>query len=309
MKILVHTGSGDPAAWIADLAALLPEAQARVWQPGDTGCADYALVWKPHPEVLRGRTGLKAIFNLGAGVDALLAQPEALPPGVPVIKLDDAGMGIQMVHYVSHAVLRHFRRLDEYARLKARGLWQELPPRKQTEHTIGVMGLGALGAQVAEALARLGFPVRGWSRSPKELSGVATFHADAGFAPFLDGLHVLVNMLPLTPGTDGILNLRLFAQLAAGAQLINVARGAHLVDEDLMQALACGQLANATLDVFRTEPLPADHPFWREPNIEITPHISALTERTESVRQIVQKIASLEKGEPVTGIIDPTRGY
>lgn len=309
MQVLLYTASGDPTKWLDDLKQFLPQAKARVWQPDDTAPADYALVWRPPPEVLRQRAGLKAVFNLGAGVDALLAQPDLVPIDVPLIKIDDAGMGEQMVQYVGHAVLRHFRRMDEYARLNARGLWHELAPRKQASHTVGILGLGALGAQVAISMAGMGFPVRGWSRSPKTLDRVDTFNGESGFDPFLDGLQVLVNMLPLTAETENILDHRLFGRLARGAQLINVARGAHLKEEDLLNALGSGQLASATLDVFREEPLPSGHPFWREPNIDITPHISAITVREQSVRQIAQKIAALERGETVKGIVDRARGY
>jgi glyoxylate/hydroxypyruvate reductase A len=313
INILYHMAGDDPAPWLADLAAHLPQARVRVWHPEDHEPADYALVWKPPVELLQNRAGLKAVFNLGAGVDAILAllrrHPDLLPHQVPLIRIEDAGMGAEMAEYVHHAVVRHFRRMNDYARQQASGIWAPLPPRARGGHRIGVMGLGALGAQVAASLARSGFPVRGWSRNPKQLQAVECFDGHANLDRYLDGLHVLVNLLPLTADTENILNRRLFARLAPGAQLINVARGAHLVDEDLLGALADGQLAGATLDVFRQEPLPANHPFWREPRIEITPHVSAMTQRTESIRQIADKIKALEHGEPVAGIVDRTRGY
>jgi glyoxylate/hydroxypyruvate reductase len=309
MRILIYMPSGDVDPWLSGLRQLLPQADARAWHPGDQDAADYALVWRPPAVVLQRRTGLKAIFNLGAGVDALLAQADVLPPNVPLIKLDDAGMADQMAHYVSHAVLRHFRRMDEYAGLQRRASWQELSPRNQAEYNIGVMGLGALGRRVATALADMGFAVRGWSRTAKELKGVSGYVGNAGFAPFLNRLQVIINLLPLTRDTEDILDRHLFAQLAKGAQVINVARGAHLVENDLLAALASGQVACATLDVFRQEPLPEAHPFWREPRIDITPHISAVTEREQSLRQIVEKIGALERGEAVTGLIDRGRGY
>lgn len=263
--------------------------------------------------MLQTRIGLKAVFNLGAGVDALSAlrrdHPDLLPPHVLLIKLEDAGMGIQMCRYVGYAVLRHFLRCDEYARLQKTHTWKVLPPRIQSGYQIGVMGLGALGAQVAVSLFAMGFPVRGWSRSVKSLQGVSTFHGRTALPAFADGLHVLVNMLPLTVETDNILDYQLFEKLAHGAYLVNAARGAHVVEADLLTALANGRLSGATLDVFRDEPLGPDHPFWREPRIEITPHVSAITERTESVRQITEKIVAIEKGEPVTGVVDLERGY
>ena len=305
--------SGDPAPWLADLARELPQAQVRVWQTGDDAPADYALVWKPPPELLRGRAGLKAVFNLGAGVDAILQllrdEPGLLAPQVPVIKLDDAGMGVQMVEYVTHAVVRRFRRFDEYEDLQRRHAWHALAIPDRTSYRIGVMGLGALGARVATALAQYGFPVRGWSNSRKTLDGVSAFAGDAELPGFLDRLNVLVDMLPLTRETTGILNSANLARLARGAHLINVARGAHVIEADLLEALDAGQVGWATLDVFRDEPLPADHPFWNSPRITLTPHVSALTEREPSVRQIADRIRSIERGEQVAGVIDVKRGY
>ncbi|EGD01291.1 D-3-phosphoglycerate dehydrogenase, partial [Burkholderia sp. TJI49] len=175
--------------------------------------------------------------------------------------------------------------------------------------TVAVLGLGVLGAQVARALAALGLPVRGYSRSPKQLDGIETFAGEHAFDACIDGAKVLVNLLPSTPDTDGILCARTFARLAPGAYLVNVARGAHLVDADLLDALASGRIAAATLDVFHREPLPADHPFWAAPRITITPHSSAETLRAEAVEQIAGKIRAFERGEPVGGIVDYARGY
>jgi glyoxylate/hydroxypyruvate reductase A len=313
MNILYHMAGDDPAPWLSDLAMRLPQARIRVWQAGDREPADYALVWKPPLEVLQQRAGLKAVFNLGAGVDAILdllnRHPDLLSPHVPLIRIEDAGMGAQMAEYVHHAVVRHFRRMNDYARQQRSGIWEPLPARVQAGHHIGVMGMGALGAQVAASLAAAGFPVRGWSRGARPVDGVQCHHGEEGLGRFLNGLQVVINLLPLTPDTTDILDRRLFAKLAPGAQLINVGRGAHLVEDDLLGALDEGQLAAATLDVFRDEPLPANHPFWRDPRIEITPHVSAMTQRTESVQQIAAKINTLERGAAVTGIVDRLRGY
>ncbi len=313
ISILFYKHQDDPAPWLADLARQLPQARIRMWHPGDADPADYALVWKPPLELLQRRQGLKAVFNLGAGVDVLLGflreHPFLLPPHVSLIKLDDAGMAAQMNHYVGHAVLRHFRQMDAYGQLKQEMRWHVLPPKIQADYPIGVMGLGALGMQVASYLAAMGFPVRGWSRSGKHLAGVQCYSGEETLPVFLDGLQVLVNMMPLTAQTENMLDRTVFNCLARGAHLINVARGAQVVDDDLLAALSSGQLGGATLDAFRTEPLPSGHPFWREPRIAITPHIAALTERTESIRQIASKIEALEKGESVGGIVDLARGY
>ncbi|CAN0623903.1 Glyoxylate/hydroxypyruvate reductase A [Burkholderia multivorans] len=313
MKVLFYSPYQEADAWRTELAQALPEAELRAWQPGDAAAADYALVWRAPRELFAPRDGLRAIFNLGAGVDALLAleraHPGTLPPRVPLVRLEDSGMAQQMVEYVTHAVLRYLRRFDEYEAQQHARRWQVLEPHPRATFTVGVLGLGVLGAQVARALAGLGLPVRGYSRSPKRIDGIATYTGDAAFDAFVDGVKVLVNLLPSTPDTDGMLDARTFARLAPGAYLINVARGAHLVDADLIDALASGRIAAATLDVFQHEPLPDDHPFWRTPRITITPHCSAETLRAEAIEQIAGKIRALERGEPVSGVVDVARGY
>ena len=313
MQILFYQADGNLSAWLTALAAALPQARLRAWQPGDHDPADYALVWKPPPEVLQDRAGLKAVFNLGAGVDALVAllaaHPGLLGKNVRVFRIEDAGMAVQMVQYVAHAVLRHARRFEDYARQQREGRWAPLPTPRAQELTVGVLGLGVLGAQVAAALLALGFRLRGWSRNPRRLPGVDCHHGRAQLARFADGLQVVVNLLPLTADTRGILERGLFARLAPGAALINVARGAHLVEADLLEALASGQLASATLDVFEQEPLPAGHPFWSHPAVTLTPHIAAQTLVAESVRQLADVIAALERGDPVDAEVDLARGY
>ncbi len=316
MKILFHTPQANEFAdWLISLERALPGAQVRAWKTGDTADADYALVWRPPRQLFAARTGLKAIFNLGAGVDALMSlereAPGTLPAGVPIVRLEDTGMAAQMAEYTTYAVLRYMRRFDEYelAQRQPEPRWRELEPHARETFTVGVLGLGALGAHVAQALASLGLPVRGYSRSDKTLEGVDTFSGAANLDAFLDGLKVLVNLLPSTPETDGILNRRAFKKLARGAYLVNLARGAHVVEADLLDALAEGEIAAATLDVFATEPLPPDHHFWREPRVTITPHIAALTLREPAIEQIAQKIRALERGEPVGGIVDRARGY
>lgn len=313
MKILFYMPHADAAAWLHDFARALPEADLREWQTGDTEPADFAVVWRPPREMLAGRDDLRAIFNLGAGVDAILAlehaQPGTLPRNAQLIRLEDSGMAPQMAEYVTHAVLRYLRRFDEYQALQSKRRWKVLDPHPRETFTVGVLGLGVLGAHVAQAVAAFGMPVRGYSRSARQVDGITTFAGAAQFDAFLDGVKVLVNLLPHTPDTGDVLNKFTFSKLAKGAYLINVARGGHLVEQDLLEALASGQLAAATLDVFREEPLSADHLFWQEPRITITPHISALTLREESVAQVARKMAALMHGETVTGVVDIERGY
>ncbi|MBT9551589.1 MAG: glyoxylate/hydroxypyruvate reductase A [Hydrogenophaga sp.] len=292
--------------WLEGLHAALPGAQVNVWQPGAPQ-ADHAVVWAPPQQFLDEQQALKGLFNIGAGVDALLRL--RLPPGVKVVRLDDAGMSVQMAEYVCHAVIRHFREFDGYEADVKAGKWSYRKPRERQDFPVGVMGLGVLGVRVAQALRVFEFPVHGWSRTPKAIEGVVTHSGEAGFQTFLSSCRVLVNLLPLTPDTKDILNRDTLGRLKPGAYLINVARGAHLVEADLLALLESGHMASATLDVFRTEPLPAGHPFWSHPKITITPHTSARTLRDESIAQIAGKIRALDAGQPVAGVVDPVRGY
>ena len=292
--------------WLEGLRAAFPGAEVAVWTEGALP-ADYAVVWAPPQQFIDEQTELKGIFNIGAGVDALLTL--RLPPGIPVVRLDDAGMSVQMAEYVCHAVIRHFREFDGYEADARQGKWSYRKPRLRTDFPVGVMGLGVLGERVGRALAQFEFPVMGWSRSAKAIEGVQCFSGQAGFNDFLAASRILVCLLPLTPDTDNVMRHDTLARLQPGGYVINVARGSHLVDDDLMALIDSGHLAGATLDVFRTEPLPAAHPFWTHPKITVTPHTSARTLREESIAQIAGKIAALQRGEAVAGVVDPARGY
>lgn len=312
MRISFCCSDTKPQPWVDGLKAAFPDAEVSLWSAGDEP-ADYAVVWAPPQQFFDEQTGIKGIFNIGAGVDALMKL--RLPAGVPVVRLDDAGMSAQMAEFVCHAVIRHFRELDGYEADIAQGKWSYRKPRLRTDFPIGVMGLGVLGERVSRALAQFDFPVNGWSRSPKTIEGVKGFSGDAGgqgFQDFLAASRILVCLLPLTPDTQGIMNLDTLSRLRPGGYVINVARGSHLVDEDLITLIDNGHLAGATLDVFRTEPLPAEHAFWNHPKITITPHTSARTLREESIGQIAKKIRSLAAGAPIStlaGVVDPKKGY
>jgi glyoxylate/hydroxypyruvate reductase A len=312
MRISFCCSDTKPQPWVDGLKAAFPDAQVSLWSAGDEP-ADYAVVWSPPQQFFDEQTKIKGIFNIGAGVDALMKL--RLPAGVPVVRLDDAGMSAQMAEYVCHAVIRHFRELDAYEADIASGKWSYRKPRLRTDFPIGVMGLGVLGERVSRALAQFDFPVNGWSRSPKTIEGVKGFSGEAGgqgFQDFLAASRILVCLLPLTPDTQGIMNLDTLSRLQPGGYVINVARGSHLVDGDLITLIDNGHLAGATLDVFRTEPLPADHAFWKHPKITITPHTSARTLREESIAQIAKKIRSLAGGAPISslaGVVDPKKGY
>jgi len=310
MRILLHRADGKTEPWIKDFAKYLPEAEVEIWHVGEKSqVCDYAVVWSPPEAMLADLAQVKAIFVTGAGVDALLKFSDALPPHIPIIRLEDAGMALQMAEYVTYSVLRYFRRFDEYETQARAGQWLPLPQHPKEDFAVGVLGMGVLGTRVLEALAPFGFPLRGWSRTEKSMAGVQCFHGADGLDTFLRGSRVLVCMLPLTPDTNNLLNRTNMGKLPQGSYLINVARGAHVAEPDLLALIKSDHIAAATLDVFRNEPLPAQHPFWQEPRITITPHISALTLRRESVQQIADKIRKTAKGETVAGVVDRTRGY
>jgi glyoxylate/hydroxypyruvate reductase A len=306
MKIYFCCTDFKAEPWLAALRTALPQAEIGIWAPG-AGPADYAVVWAPPQEFLDEQPQIKALFNIGAGVDALTQLK--LPAKTRLVRLDDAGMSVQMAEYVTHALIRHFREFDAYAADVAQGKWSFRKPRLRGDFPVGILGLGVLGQRVARAVQAFEFPVLGWSRSPKELHGLRCYAGEAQLAEFLAETRVLVCLLPLTEETRGIMNRETLARLQPGGYVINVARGAHLVEEDLISLIDSGHLAGAALDVFHQEPLPAGHPFWRHPKITVTPHTAARTLRDESVAQIAGKIARLERGESIAGIVDPSKGY
>lgn len=307
MRLLLHIPKA-PDEWRDAFVRALPEAEIRMWAPGLAWLADYAAFWYPPRELFDGQTRLKAAFNLGAGVDATL-KALALPAGVPLVRLEDAGMAKQMEEYVAWAVLRYFRRLDDYAAQQVGAVWKVHRPRRHEEFPVGVMGLGVLGTRLVASLRALGFPVLGWSASAKSIDGVQTFAGRGELDAFLRATRALVCMLPLTPDTAGLLNRDTLGKLPQGAYLVNVARGGLVVDDELIALLDSGHLAGATLDVFHEEPLPATHRFWSHPKVFLTPHTSALTLVEDSVAQVAGKIRTLERGEAITGVVDPRRGY
>lgn len=290
------------------LEQALPGATLHRWPC--TGVAiDYAVVWKPPGDLVAYLAGARAVFNLGAGVDATLASPGASwPAGVPLIRIEDAGMGEQMIEYVVYAVLRCFREFAQYEQSQRDARWTPRARLDKREFGVGILGMGVLGSSVAEAVARLGFPIAGLSRRSRQVQGMRSF-AIGELAAFLASSRVLVCMLPLTPATSGLLDREAFAAMPRGAYLINVARGSIVVERDLIDAIDEGSIAGAMLDVFEHEPLAADHPFWHHPRITVTPHIAAVTLLEASVNQIADKIRRIEAGLPVTGAIDPHHAY
>ncbi|MGU3412142.1 glyoxylate/hydroxypyruvate reductase GhrA [Enterobacteriaceae bacterium C34A] len=312
MEIIFYHPTFDTAWWINALEKSLPGAKVREWKEGDSQHADYALVWHPPVEMLQGRE-LKAVFALGAGVDSILsklkAHPEMLPLSIPLFRLEDTGMGLQMQEYAVSQVLHWFRRFDDYQAQKLETRWEPLPEYTREEFTVGIMGAGVLGSKVAESLLAWGFPVRVWSRSRKAWPGVTSFAGEAEMGDFLRETRVLINLLPNTAETVGIINHSLLEQLQDNSYLLNLARGVHVNEDDLLRALENGKVKGAMLDVFSREPLPVESPLWRHPRVAMTPHVAAVTRPQEAIAYISKTIAGLERGEAVTGQVDRARGY
>ncbi|QNM97329.1 2-hydroxyacid dehydrogenase [Chitinimonas koreensis] len=295
--------------WLALFRAALPDiAVAGEADAVDDGQVEFVACWRP-PEGLFARfPRLRAVFALGAGVDRLLGRPD-LAPGVALIRLTDAGMARQMAEYVLHGLLRFQRRFDDYARQQQAGLWQPLPQRDASELRVTVLGLGAIGGQVARTLALLGYPVAGWSRSPREIDGVRCLHGSEALDGLLAETDALAMILPNTAETRGLIDARRLGLLPAGALVINAGRGEQLDLEALLDGLDGGRLGGAQLDVFETEPLPAGHRAWRQPHLHITPHVAAMTLPAPSAQQVAAALRAFVAGRPVAGMVDRVRAY
>jgi glyoxylate/hydroxypyruvate reductase A len=313
MRITVaHHSPASCQRWRDALARELPDAEVDIWGQGRSGSADYAIAWAaPSKEFFDQHDRLKAFFCTGAGVEKLLASP-VMPQTMPVIRLEDAGMGAQMGDYCVYAVLHWLRRRGEYDEQQRARVWKQLPAYDLPAWPIGVFGLGVLGLQVATTFRALGFNVNAFSRSAHEHPGIRSFAEKGGagdFAAFMRASRVLIIIAPLTPTTQDRFNRETLALLPQSSYVINVARGGLLVEEDLIELLDRGHLAGAALDVFRQEPLPQDHPLWSHPKVRVTPHVSAITVIGPSAQQVAEKIRCLERGESISGIVDRRRGY
>ncbi|MEO1250364.1 MAG: glyoxylate/hydroxypyruvate reductase A [Pseudomonadota bacterium] len=307
---LLFVSDFDPAGrWRQALIDERPSLPVRVHpEAGDPADIRYALVWKPPAGLLAGLPNLEVIFSLGAGVDGILTDT-AVPKDKPLVRMVSDGLTSDMVEYVVCHVLRWHCQVELHADQQARREWNPHRRKTASETVIGILGLGVLGTAAAQALVPFGFSVRGWSRGPKQVDGVDCYAGQDQLSDFLSTCDVLVCLLPLTPQTEGILNAETFGWLPEGAYLINAARGGHLVEEDLIPALESGSLLGATLDVFRTEPLPEDHPFWSRKAITITPHDASLTPVASGARHVANQIDRYEQGLPLEHLVDFERGY
>jgi len=311
--LLLHLSDVDEASWGNRLAAALaPYPVVRRGDDFDPADVQYIFVWKPKPDAFEGLANLNAILSLGAGVDALLKHPSL--PDAPIVRFVDEDLSQRMSDYVVAHVTMHHRLYTRFRADQKAKRWSQLYPPAASETTVGIMGMGVLGQDAVSRLKPLGFDLRSWSRTPKETAGVAGFAGADQFDAFLAGTDILVNLLPLTPETTGILNSETFGKLRrgrldGGPVVINAARGGHQREADIVKALGDGTLGAASLDVFEVEPLPQDSPLWDIENCYVTPHIAAISNEATGVSYFSQIIKDHEAGRPLINVVDRARGY
>jgi glyoxylate/hydroxypyruvate reductase A len=311
--LLLHLSDVDEASWADKFrAALAPYPVVRRGDAFEPADVRYIFVWKPRPEAFDGLDGLKAVLSLGAGVDALLKHPRL--PDVPIVRFVDEDLSQRMSDYVVAHVTMHHRLYTRFHADQKAKRWSQLYPPAASETSVGIMGMGVLGQDAVRRLKPLGFTLRSWSRTPKAVEGVEGFAGDEAFDAFLGGTDILVNLLPLTPETSGILNYETFGKLRrgrldGGPVIVNAARGGHQREADIVKALGDGTLGAASLDVFETEPLPATSPLWDIENCYITPHVAAISNEKSGVSYFTAIIRAHEAGEALINVVDRSRGY
>lgn len=307
--LVLYLSTARAQWWKEHLQSLLPNIECRLWDDsGDPDDVLYAVVWRPPDGWLRGFSNLRCIFSIGAGIDHILEDTD-LPAGVPIVRTTGTDLTQRMREYVCLHVLKLHRRSAETEAAQREKRWHNRIVPVAQERTVGIMGLGNLGRASADALCSLGFKVSAWTRHKRTVAGIDCYAGDAEFSAFLADTEILVCLLPLTTATENILKAELFSQLPPGASIINVGRGAHLDETDLLHALDSGQLSHATLDVFRQEPLPEAHPFWQHPNITITPHVASMIDPESGGKEIAANLQRFINGEPIEDLTDPARGY
>lgn len=305
--IALLSGTANLGYFAPLLEAALPGAQVSIWP--DPAClqAEVAVCWNTPPGLYAQMPNLKLVHSIAAGVDNVVAGQDLR--GLPVCRVVDPDLAQGMVEYVSWAVLYFHRNLDRAVAQQRDHVWKRPPLKRAADFRVGVMGLGELGRTVATALRGFGYPVSGWARSPRRLPGITTFAGPETFTDFLGRSDVLVNLLPLTDATRGILGKPVFDALPPGAAIVGCGRGEHLVEADLASALASGQLRGAVLDVFAQEPLPADHPLWSMPGVVVTPHMATMAAPAVIVQQVADNIRRLQSSQPLRNAVDTARGY
>jgi glyoxylate/hydroxypyruvate reductase len=300
--------------WTQAMKAAAPDLDVRVW-PNHLGRVEdikYAAAWLPPADVLKGFPNLKLICSLGAGVDAILGDP-TLPRDIPIVRVNDPDLTTRMSEYIVLHVLMHHRQQRRLGANQKLGVWDSFPTHAASALTVGIMGMGVMGADAATKLAMLGFKVVGWSRSRKTIPGIRCF-AENELDAFLSQTDILVSLLPATKETDGIINRALIQKLSrkgpfAAPIMINAGRGRQQVEEDIITCLDNGELYAATLDVFSQEPLPRSSPLWSHPKVTLTPHAAADSDPETICRYVHQQIQNFEIGQPLQNLVDRKRGY
>ena len=309
MTVLFWPSDDLPEGWPAILQARIPEEEVRVWpDAGSPEVVEFAILSHPGSGELGRFPNLKAVFSEGAGADSLLTNPD-IPAHVPITRVFDPDQAREMSEWTLYMVLHFHRLMHEYAELRAAGRWQALGRRNTHDTRVGVLGLGIMGDLTARRLAALEFPVTGWSRSPKQIDGVPCFHGAEGFEEILGRSDILVCGLALTPETHGIIDATALAAMPRGSFLVTMARGGHVVEDDLFAALESGHIAGAGLDVFEVEPPAPDHPCWTHPRIVWTPHIAGFVDPATAADQMAENIRRTRAGEPLLYVIDRNKGY
>lgn len=294
--------------WAALFAAQAPDLPFRIWPDiGDPSAVRYLVTWVPPDDLANRFPNLEILFSVAAGVDQF--DFASLPPTLPLVRMVEPGVVGGMVDYVTLAVLTFHRDLPTYMAQQRQKTWAPLTVHMPARRRVGVLGLGQLGQAVLVRLTGMGFDCAGWSRSRRDVTGVACFAGEGELDAFLARTDYLVCLLPLTDETRGFLDAGLFARLPKGAVVINCGRGGHLVAEDLLATLESGQVSAAMLDVTDPEPLPPDHPFWEHPRIVLTPHVASMTQPETGVRAVLDNIRRHKAGEPLIGLVDTARGY
>lgn len=307
--LLIKPAAEPVGAWAAQFARLMPGLQIVVWdEVRDRASVDYALVANPPFGWLANFPALKLIVSLPAGLDHLLNDPE-FPRHIPLARCLPPAGDPMMTEYALLHVLRHHRQLQAYAEFQARHEWHKLPQPPASERRVGIMGAGIVGRAAARAIQTFGFEVATWSRRPKELQRIASFAGEAELSIFLARTDILLCLLPMTVQTKGILNVATMSHLPAGASIINLSRGALLVESDLLKLLNTGHLSGATLDVTEVEPLPESSPLWKHPRITITPHIGSVVRAANAAPVVAENIRRLERGEDLINLVDVASGY
>lgn len=309
MAIAILRQDGKIETWIKALKAVNPEIPVYSYledHPKDE--IDMALVWKHPKGALAEYPNLKCIASSGAGVDFIFEDQDA-PTNLPITRVVDTMLAKDMSEHVIAAIFAHIKNLNQYKIDQINKIWKPMDYRRIADFTIGILGLGALGLVLADDLVKFGFKTQGWSNSQKSIEDVQTFAGQEQLAAFLETTQILVCLLPLTDETSGILNKALFNQLPKGAYVINVARGGHLVDSDLIEMLDNDYLSGACLDVYHEEPLSIEHPFWEHSKVHMTPHYASVSDTRSVVPQILENYRRLQNAEPLLHLVSKSKGY